>query len=96
MSRPYLGRQNPVYLNPEPLDKLVALSGMTLHEFAVSCGITPVTLSRARNGKSLRISTLRRIAVGLSRLRTLKGLEGLDIVAVAPNNTTQSERAEVA
>ena len=72
-----------VYLNAAPLDELVARGGLTHREFAQACGITPVTLSRARNGRPLRPSTLRALALGLSRLKPVKGLPD-DLVTVTP------------
>ena len=55
-------------------------------------GITGKTLSYARNGHPVRISTLRKLAVGLTRLKTMKGLEGLVTVAPSP----ERDEAEVA
>jgi len=86
-------RRSPLYLNPEPLDKLVASAGMSFDEFARLAGVTGKTLSYARNGHPVRISTLRKLAVGLTRLKTMKGLEGLVTVAPSPND---KEKAAVA
>jgi transcriptional regulator with XRE-family HTH domain len=91
-----VGRQNRIYLNPEPLDRLVALSGLTHQEFAQSCGLTAVTLSRARNGRPVRASTLRSLALGLSRLKALRGLEGLDLIRVTPPIKKNAEATGIA
>lgn len=48
---------------------------MSFAEFARECDITPVTLSRARHGRGLKPSTLRKLARGLARIKTLQGLD---------------------
>ncbi len=78
------------YLNREKFDLLVARAGLTNAEFADEARISPVTLSHARNGRRLRPSTLRRIALGLTRIKTVKGLEDNDdlVMATPPENKT--------
>jgi predicted transcriptional regulator len=72
------------YLKREALDELIAEAGMTNREFAHLAGLSPITLSHARNGRPVRPDTLRRIALGLTRLKPLKGFEGRDLVTGTP------------
>jgi len=64
-----------VYLKREPFDVLIARAGLTYAEF---------TLSHARNGRPLRPSTLRAIALGLTRIKPMKGLDGVELVSATP------------
>ena len=66
-----------VYLNTDELDKKIALAGMNFGEFARYIGMNPATLSCARHGRPVRPITLHRIALGLSRLKTAKVLDGM-------------------
>ncbi|MFI5399209.1 MAG: helix-turn-helix domain-containing protein [Candidatus Binatia bacterium] len=69
------------YLRREPLDQLIAEAGMSFGEFARECGVSEPTLSKARHGRKVYPSTLRKLALGLSRIKRLKGLDA-DIVTV--------------
>lgn len=72
------------YLNREPLDQLVAEAGMSLGEFARSCDISEVTLSKARHGRAVYPSTLRKLALGLSRIKKLKGFDAAIVSVTKP------------
>ena len=80
----------PIYLNVKPLDELVARTGRTMGEFARECEISPITLSRARNGHRLRPSTLRKIALGLSRIKPMKDLPPELVTATGPKGKAAS------
>jgi hypothetical protein len=82
-----VGRQNRIYLNPEPLDRLVALSGLT-HP--------AVTHSAPPMGRPGLAPTLRSLALGLSRLKALRGLEGLDLIRVTPPIKKNAEATGIA
>jgi len=74
-----------VYLKREPFDVLIARAGLTYAEFAQKYArLSPVTLSHARNGRPLRPSTLRAIALGLTRIKPMKGLDGVELVSATP------------
>ena len=82
------------YLNREAFDLLVARAALTNAEFANEAGISPVTLSHARNGRPLRPSTLRRIALGLTRIKTVNGLNDNDdlVMATPPKESNGRDR----
>lgn len=73
----------PVYLNPGPFDERVASAGLTMREFADIAGVSTVTISQARHGRPLRASTLRRLALGLTRIKSMKVLEDI-VTATKP------------
>ena len=63
---------------------------MSLGEFARSCDISEVTLSKARHGRAVYPSTLRKLALGLSRIKKLKGLDA-DIISIKPLVNTKAD-----
>ncbi len=68
-----------IYLNTPAVDVLVAAAGLKNGEFARDyCGISAVTYSRLRNGACPRPSTLRAIALGLTRIKPLAGFKGIE------------------
>jgi hypothetical protein len=73
------------YLNAEPLDVLVAEAGLSLGEFAEIAGVSELTLSKARHGRALKPTTLRKLALGLSRIKPLRALEGRDLIRATPH-----------
>ena len=71
-------RRARLYIRIEPLDELVAAAGLTQGDFARSIGISPVTYSRMhRPDHPVRTSTLKKLALGASRLQPLAGIDGL-------------------
>jgi hypothetical protein len=75
----------PVYLNVPVVEQQVARAGMSMREFCqIHAGISEVTISCAKGGRPVRPSTLRAVALGLSRLRELPGFAGLDVVTATP------------
>ena len=81
------------YLNREPLDQLVAEAGMSFGEFARHCGISEVTLSKARNGRAVYPQTLRKLALGATRLKKLKGLNFVTATKPINNNDAAAGKA---
>jgi transcriptional regulator with XRE-family HTH domain len=81
------------YLNAEPLDILIAEAGLSQGEFCEVAGITEVTLSRARHGRPIKPGTLRKLALGLSRIKPMKAFEGRGLVSPTP--PTKKKKAAV-
>jgi len=62
-------------LDPDRLAYELAIRGVTQRRLAELSGVTAFTISRARHGRQLRPSSLRRIAAALLELPLLPGSE---------------------
>ena len=78
----------PVRLNTAEFDKQVAMRGMTMAEFAYEARISQATISHARAGRPIRHSTLVAIAQALVRLKPLRALAEMDLIAATPAKET--------
>jgi hypothetical protein len=79
-------------LNTAAVDQLVREAGLSDTEFARSkAQIHPITYSRARNGRAMRPSTLRAIALGLTRIKPMKGFEKLPGGAVIAKEKAEAQ-----
>ena len=80
-----------VLINRQPLDDLIGGAGMSMEEFARLAGVSPVTLSHARNGRRVRAKTWRRIAAGLTKLEAPALAAGM--VTAAPRMSGNKKTA---
>lgn len=76
-----LSRRSGVRLDAAKLDHELALRGVTARRLAEVAGVPEVTLSRARHGRPVTESTLRRITTGLLSIPLMLGA---DLVLAAP------------
>jgi DNA-binding Xre family transcriptional regulator len=78
-------RHDGLYLDFDVLDHQAAIRAITMRQLAEKAGIPEVTLSRARHGRRIRESTLRKLVDALRRTPVIEGAELL----VAPAPTKQ-------
>ncbi len=64
-------------LNRARLDHELACRGWTASDLAAASGISPTTISKARNGRPVKNKTLQRIADTLLKAPTVAGVEAL-------------------
>ena len=59
------------------LDRELACRGWSASDLARASGISPATISKARHGRPVTHTTLRRIADALVRVPVVPGVDGL-------------------
>ena len=64
-------------LNRAQLDRELACRGWSASDLAAASGISPATISAARNGRPLNHRTLHRIADALLKAPIVSGLDAL-------------------
>lgn len=70
-----VARRDGLHIDPGQLDHQLALRGITVRTLAERAGIPEVTLSRARHGRRIRESTLRKLTAALLEIPRLPGAE---------------------
>ena len=66
-----------VFISRSRLDRQLAARGLTGHELAQLAGVSPATISAARQGQPVTPRTLRKIVTALLRVPIVPGVEDL-------------------